>query len=386
MSNNTITQNKFDFLIKLNGLFDQKEKAQFLGVIIVALVATLFQTLSVASVLPFISLVMDQGALDQSKFLKTLFVFFDFSSIYSFTVFLGIILIGIIVISNFLSAFSTWFKIRFVWQKNHNLSLALLRKYLFLPYVYFLDKHSADLGKNILSEVEQLTGRLFMPLLSLITSGIMALIIFVLLLFVNLWVTLIAVFLFIFFYGVIFFYLRGNLKERGGKRIEENPPITENFKVRGNSVYGCTKLLGELAIKRAGIPYIILRYAHLYGEGKLDNGAINGFISRMNRGLAPVLYGGKQSGDFTYIKDIVQANILALESDKLNETYNIGTGEELTTEDVFNQLKEFFNYDKEFEKLPLRVSDPNRFVYDISKAKKLLNYNPQYNFKKGMED
>ncbi len=222
MSNNTITQNKFDFLIKLNGLFDQKEKAQFLGVIIVALVATLFQTLSVASVLPFISLVMDQGALDQSKFLKTLFVFFDFSSIYSFTVFLGIILIGIIVISNFLSAFSTWFKIRFVWQKNHNLSLALLRKYLFLPYVYFLDKHSADLGKNILSEVEQLTGRLFMPLLSLITSGIMALIIFVLLLFVNLWVTLIAVFLFIFFYGAIFFYLRKNLKERGEKRIAEN--------------------------------------------------------------------------------------------------------------------------------------------------------------------
>ncbi|MDP2947108.1 MAG: NAD-dependent epimerase/dehydratase family protein [Nanoarchaeota archaeon] len=168
--------------------------------------------------------------------------------------------------------------------------------------------------------------------------------------------------------------------------IEENPPITESFKVRGNSVYGCTKLLGELAIKRVGIPYIILRYAHLYGEGKLDNGAINGFISRMKRGLAPVLYGGKQSGDFTYIKDIVQANILALESDKLNETYNIGSGEELTTEEVFNQLKEFFNYDKEFERLPLRAFDPNRFIYDISKARKLLNYNPQYGFKKGMDD
>jgi len=168
--------------------------------------------------------------------------------------------------------------------------------------------------------------------------------------------------------------------------IEQEPPIREDFKVRGNSIYACTKLFGELAIKRAKIPYIILRYAHLYGEGKLGSGAINGFISRMERGLAPVLYGGKQSGDFTYIKDIVQANILALESDKLNEIYNIGKGEELTAENIFKQLREFFNYDKEFEKLPLRTFDPNRFVYNISKAKKLLNYNPQYSFKTGMKD
>jgi len=168
--------------------------------------------------------------------------------------------------------------------------------------------------------------------------------------------------------------------------IEQEPPITESFKVRGNSIYGCTKHFGELAIKRAKVPYIILRYAHLYGEGKLENGAIGGFISRMERGLAPILYGGKQSGDFTYVKDIVQANILALESDKLNETYNIGTGQELNIEEVYNQLRQFFHYDKEFERMPLRNFDPNRFVYDISKAKKMLNYQPQYSFEKGMKD
>ncbi len=168
--------------------------------------------------------------------------------------------------------------------------------------------------------------------------------------------------------------------------IEQEPPITEDFKARGNSIYGCTKHFGELAIKRAKVPYIILRYAHLYGEGKLESGAIGGFISRMKRGLAPTLYGGKQSGDFTYIKDIVQANLLALESDKLNETYNIGTGEELTTEDIFLQLRDFFKYDKEFEITPMRTVDANRFVYDISKARKLLNYHPQYSFKEGMKD
>lgn len=168
--------------------------------------------------------------------------------------------------------------------------------------------------------------------------------------------------------------------------VEQDPPITEDFKVRGNSVYGCSKHFGELAVKRSGIPFIILRYAHLYGEGKLDNGAINGFIFRMERGLAPILYGGKQSADFTYVKDIAQANILALESEKLNEIYNIGTGEELTAEEVFKQLRQFFKYEKDFERHPIRTVDANRFVYDISKAKKLLKYNPQYSFKDGMSD
>ena len=70
----------------------------------------------------------------------------------------------------------------------------------------------------------------------------------------------------------------------------------------------------------------------------------------------------------------------------LNQIYNIGTGEELTTEGVFQTLSDIFNYHKEFERLPLRTVDPLRFVYDISKAKKLLKYHPAYNFRDGMTD
>lgn len=169
--------------------------------------------------------------------------------------------------------------------------------------------------------------------------------------------------------------------------IEQEGSIDESFQVRGNSVYGCAKHFGELALKRANIPFIILRYAHLYGEGKIGHGAIGGFISRMERGLSPVLYGGEQSNDFTYIKDIVQANLLALFTETgMNEVYNIGTGEELSTEKVFNLLKEFFKYDKEFERLAQRKVDANKFVYDISKARKKLGYEPEFNFLAGMND
>jgi len=166
--------------------------------------------------------------------------------------------------------------------------------------------------------------------------------------------------------------------------ITKEPPITEEFQGKGNSVYGCSKYVAELIVQREKTPYIILRYAHLYGEGKIGHGAIGGFIARMDRGLAPVLYGGQQSNDFTYILDVVQANLLALESPHLNEVYNIGTGEELTTERVFEILRDLFGYNKEFEKLPMRTVDPLRFAFDISKAKEKLGFNPEYNFKAGM--
>ena len=172
--------------------------------------------------------------------------------------------------------------------------------------------------------------------------------------------------------------------------IEQEPPITEDFICRGNSVYACCKYLGELMIKKEckTAPYIILRYAHLFGEGKTGHGAVGGFIDRMNRGLLPILYGGKQSNDFTYIKDVVEANIRALECDKecFNQAYNIGTSEELTTIQVFEILKEIFGYNTEFERLPARSVDPLRFVFDVSKAERELGFKAKFNFREGMAD
>jgi len=170
--------------------------------------------------------------------------------------------------------------------------------------------------------------------------------------------------------------------------IHEEPPITEDFKTIGNSVYGCCKNVGELYIKhiKEVVPHVILRYAHLYGEGKIGHGAIGGFIDRMERGLKPKLYGGKQSNDFTYIKDIVDANILAIETENVNEAYNIGTGEELTVEDVFDVMGDYFDYKPGYERIEMRTVDPLRFLYDMSKAEKKLGFKAKWDFKAGMKD
>jgi nucleoside-diphosphate-sugar epimerase len=169
--------------------------------------------------------------------------------------------------------------------------------------------------------------------------------------------------------------------------IKQTPPITEDFAACGNSVYGCTKYLGELYVRQM-TPHIILRYAHLYGAEKRMHGLIGGFLSRIERGLAPTLYGGKQSNDFTYIKDVAKANVLSLEApwDKWGQAYNVGTGEEITAEWAGRLICEAFDYQGKVEVKEQRTVDPDRFVFDCSKAERMLGFKADYDFKRGLED
>jgi nucleoside-diphosphate-sugar epimerase len=170
--------------------------------------------------------------------------------------------------------------------------------------------------------------------------------------------------------------------------IGEEPPITEDFRVAGNSIYAVTKLLGELHIRQSSSPWIVLRYAHLYGSEKRGHGLIGGFIERIERGLAPTLFGGRQSNDFTYITDVARANRLALEAsyDRWGQVYNIGTGEELTAEDAGRMVCQAWEYHGDTLVNPARGVDPQRFVYDTAKATRMLGFTAEYSFRMGLAD
>lgn len=169
--------------------------------------------------------------------------------------------------------------------------------------------------------------------------------------------------------------------------INLEPPIKETFPIKGNSVYGCAKALAELYVAQLK-PHIILRYAHLYGKEKRHHGLIGGFMARISKGMAPTLYGGKQSNDFTYIKDVARANYLAVTApwDAWNQAYNIGTGEELTAEQAGNIICKFAKYEGKVEIKEQRTVDPQRFVFDTSKADKMLKFKAEFNFEKGLKD
>lgn len=236
-------KNKLNFLSKLNDLFNRKERLEFLGVITASFLMAVFQAIGVASILPFINMVMDPAVISENQWLNYFFNVFGFESERQFIIFSGFVVLCLLVLGNSISAFASWLKIHFVWKKNHRLSVALLEKYLSMPYAFFLNQNTAELGKNILAEVQQLTSNFLMPLTKIITDTIVVVIIFAMLVYVNPLMTAAAAVILVLLYFSIFFYFSRQLKEGGEKRLEQN---MERYKSANEALGGIKdiKMLG----------------------------------------------------------------------------------------------------------------------------------------------
>jgi UDP-N-acetylglucosamine 4-epimerase len=170
------------------------------------------------------------------------------------------------------------------------------------------------------------------------------------------------------------------------------------------SPYAITKYVNELYAdvfsRTYGIDCIGLRYFNVFGQRQDPNGAyaavIPLFVKKLIEHESPVINGdGEYSRDFTYIKNVVQMNLLALTTtDKaaLNTVYNTAFGERTTLNQLVKYLKEYLSeYDPEIADVeivygPNRAGDIPHSLASIDKAKFLLDYNPRYNMKDGLKE
>ncbi|MCL4154988.1 UNVERIFIED_CONTAM: hypothetical protein GTU68_009538, partial [Idotea baltica] len=169
------------------------------------------------------------------------------------------------------------------------------------------------------------------------------------------------------------------------------------------SPYAITKYVNELYAdifsKTYGIETIGLRYFNVFGKRQDPFGAyaavIPKFISQFMNYESPIINGdGSYSRDFTYIDNVVQANLLSLVAKKeaANQVYNVAFGDRNNLEKLSNTLKNLLSsYDSKISKVAV-LFGPNRFGdiphshADISKAKKLLKYNPEYSLEEGLKE
>ncbi|ADQ13537.1 ABC transporter ATP-binding protein [Halanaerobium hydrogeniformans] len=209
-------------LKKLWDLFNKRERLQIFGLLIAILAMALAQVVGVASVMPFMDLVMNPEMIEESRVLNTLYNYFNFESINRFTIFIGAAMFFVIVLSNAISTFAIWLKMKFVWKNNHRLSLRLLKQYMAKPYSYFLVNNSSDLGKNVLQEVQSLTTQYLIQLVDLITYSLVALALISFLFITDFRVTLAAIFILGGSYGLIYFFTKKKMKTAGAERLEAN--------------------------------------------------------------------------------------------------------------------------------------------------------------------
>jgi len=181
------------------------------------------------------------------------------------------------------------------------------------------------------------------------------------------------------------------------------PKIEENIG-RPLSPYAVTKYVNELYAdvfaKTYGIEVIGLRYFNILGKRQDPNGAYAAVIPKWFAGLlkGDTVYingDGETSRDFCYIHNCVQANLLAActkETNAINQVYNVAFGERTTLNELFLYIRDLVaehfprvkNIQPDYREF--RAGDVRHSLADLSKAQKLLGYEPQYSVKAGLDE
>ena len=172
-------------------------------------------------------------------------------------------------------------------------------------------------------------------------------------------------------------------------------PKKENMEAKPLSPYAVTKLVGEMYCRIFsqiyGLSTICLRYFNVFGPRQDPSSqyaaVIPNFIDKMLKGEKPVIFGdGQQSRDFSYVSNVVEANILAAKAKDVSEAViNVACGTRTTVNSLALKINEILekNIKPSFD--DPRPGDVKHSFADISKAEKMLKYRPKVSFEEGLE-
>jgi UDP-N-acetylglucosamine/UDP-N-acetyl-alpha-D-glucosaminouronate 4-epimerase len=173
-------------------------------------------------------------------------------------------------------------------------------------------------------------------------------------------------------------------------------PKDESLPVDPLSPYAVGKLGGELYCRvfyrLHGLETVALRYFNVFGPGQspdsLYAAVIPRFITALKAGEPPVIYGdGHQSRDFTYIDNVVQANLASCVagSEAAGEAFNIALGERVTLLELLGQMSSLLGRRVQPRFEPGRKGDVRDSLADIAKARRLIGYRPEVSLEEGLK-
>ena len=169
-------------------------------------------------------------------------------------------------------------------------------------------------------------------------------------------------------------------------------PVSEEHPTEPANPYGATKLAGEHLVKvmcrLARKHYVVLRLFNVYGPRQNPSyaGVVVKTLERIVAGKPPIIYGdGMQTRDMVYVGDVVESIEKAIETQYVNEVYNIGSGKPVRIRDLVNLILELTGK-KELKPVhvPPRPGDIRHSYADISKAKKMLGFKPKTSLRGGL--
>ena len=212
-------------LKKMLAILSPSERKRVVILMCMIVIMAFLDVLGVASILPFMAVLANPDLLNTNVVLNTALVTSRHIGIHTpeqFLFALGILFFVLLVTSLAFKALTTYAQIRFALMREYSIGKRLVEAYLRQPYSWFLNRHSADLGKNILSEVGVVVGNGLNPMMNLIAQSMVALALLTLLLVVDPLLALSVGLVLGLAYVCIFAVMRGWLKRFGQARIQAN--------------------------------------------------------------------------------------------------------------------------------------------------------------------
>ena len=300
---------------KLIFLLNPQERKRGGLLLIMVLIMALLDMIGVASILPFMAVLSNPSVIETNFIINNIFQIskiFGIENKQQFLLFLGIIVFLFLVISLTFKALTTYAQLRFVQMRDYSISKRFVEGYLRQPYTWFLNRHGAELGKTILSEVSGVIGNGIKPLMELIAKGTVTIAIISLLVIVNPKLSIIVGSVLGGAYALIFFFIRSYLKQIGKKRLENN----KSRFMTVNEAFGAIK-----EIKVGGLEQAYINRFSNFAEYFARTNAASQVIAQLPRFiLEAVAFGGillivlymmTRSGNFNNALPIISLYVYA---------------------------------------------------------------------------
>jgi len=216
---------------KLLFILSAQERNRAYLLILMIMIMGVLDMLGVASILPFMAVLTNPNLIETNYFLNSMYKFsiiFGVEDNQQFLFALGVLVFIILVLSLIFKAITTYAQLRFVHVREYTIGRKLIEGYLRQPYSWFLNRHSADIGKSVLSEVAHVISACIKPLMDIIAKGTLVILLIILLIVVDPKLAITTGLTIIMVYLLIFKLVKKYLNKIGNQRVESNE---ERFKV-----------------------------------------------------------------------------------------------------------------------------------------------------------
>jgi ATP-binding cassette, subfamily B, bacterial PglK len=269
---------------KLFDLLDRRDRLQLYVLLVVLLVVAVVEMAGIASIMPFMAVVTNPDVIHSNRWLNAVYTRLGFQSDTAFLTFTGLLVLVLLVFSNAVKALSIWLTLRYHNKLNYTIARRLLARYMARPYAFFLNRNTAELGKNILGEVRTVISGVLSPGTDIISSALVCLAILTLLIVVDPLVALGIAVVLGGSYATVYLLARRKLSKIGEEQVQLN---AERFKSAGEGLSGIKdlKVLGRETTFLQRFAVVARRHAR--------NNVVAGVISQLPRfALELIAFGG----------------------------------------------------------------------------------------------